>query len=303
MIWTVLRRWAGLVDAFPDRFTLAWVRALLRVTALWALWWGLVNQSWIPPLISGVLAVPLFGGMLVAGGPVAAYQAIHHAEGERHWGRADSLHRGDGADRPRADGYLRRLRGGDHDRADHHPEQVSECLRLWGFVPHCDVVGHQRRGLDGGGRHLGDDPRRGLRLVRAGAGTGRPAGGWDHRGCRCLAGGVRIDVQRGHLNGPRRCGRGCQERDMPRSGGTAEASPAVAAMNSPLDPPPGTRDSAVRTSEACHTLSIPSDPPRSQKRRKDHGRERAVPHRGSGYVDMTSTDRDAPIPGSSHTRP
>lgn len=57
------------------QFSEALVKLCIRLPVIGAGWYGLLAQEWVPDLVKGVLVVPLFGGILLCGGPVASYES------------------------------------------------------------------------------------------------------------------------------------------------------------------------------------------------------------------------------------
>ena len=86
MIWVELRRFAAWVDRTVDRMVAAWLRGWIRLAGLTVLGWVLNTQEWIPDLVFAVVVVPLLFGVLVCGGPVAAYNSTHYTTMVRRHG-------------------------------------------------------------------------------------------------------------------------------------------------------------------------------------------------------------------------
>ena len=63
-------------------------RGSIRLAAVAGLWWVLATQEWIPSLVTGVVVVPLLGGMLVAGGLVTAYNSTRFTKSVKKTGLA-----------------------------------------------------------------------------------------------------------------------------------------------------------------------------------------------------------------------
>lgn len=78
MIWVWLRQFAGWLDGAVDRVVVAWLRGWFRLLVLVGLWWVLNTREWIPNLVAAVVVVPLLFGILVCGGPAAAYNSTRY---------------------------------------------------------------------------------------------------------------------------------------------------------------------------------------------------------------------------------
>ena len=86
MIWVWLRQFAGWLDEATDRIMAAWLRGWIRFGGLVGMGWVLNTQEGIPDLVSAIVVVPLLFGMLVCGGPVAAYNSTRYTRMVRRHG-------------------------------------------------------------------------------------------------------------------------------------------------------------------------------------------------------------------------